>query len=111
MGRRVWIDPFRDTTRTRVFRQNIRTEMPYSIDFTSSVADRSGVSSVSSVTWTSVGSREATIASKALATNVASATIVSTTAGYGQVRVEATYDNGDTESVYLEITFENPERR
>ena len=109
--RRIWIDPYRDTTRTRAFRQNIRSEIYYQVDFSSAVADRPGSVTMTSVTWTSTGSREVTIENKTLTSSVAQATLMSEWGGYGEVRVEATYSDDDTESVYLNVTFEDPEYR
>jgi len=109
--RRIHIDPYAKGTRTRWFKQNIRTEWPYVVDWTSVVAARSGVTAVSSVEWKSVGSRDATITGKDLTSDVASALIASLWGGYTQVRCEATFDDGNTMSVYIDITFEDPEYR
>lgn len=109
--RRIILDPYRDTTRTREFRQNIRSEIPYEVDFSLAVADRAGSLTTSSVEWFSVGTREVTIADKTFASDVAQATLMSEWGGFGNVRVEVTYSDGNTESVYINVTFEDPEYR
>ena len=109
--RRIFINPWRDNTRTRSFRQNIRSEIPYRVDFSKAVADRTGSLTISSVSWTSTGTRETTIADKTLTSDVAEATLMSEWGGFGIVRVEATYSDGNTESVYIKVRFEDLETR
>ena len=107
MTRRVFVDPWRDGTRTRQFSQNIRTEQPYTVDFSASATARG--TSASSVSWASVGSRELTISNEALSSGVATADVASNNGGYGKLRVEATYADGNTENVYLQIDVEDAE--
>ena len=61
--------------------------------------------------WQSTGTREVVIADKTLSSGVAQATITSQSGGYAQVRVTATYSDGNVENVYLEITIEDRETR
>lgn len=79
------------------------------MDFSSSASDRG--TSVSSVAWTSVGSRLITVQNEALASSIASADLSSDWGGYGIIKVVATFADGNTESVYLEIRFVDPEYR
>jgi hypothetical protein len=109
MSRRIHINPWRTDVKPREYTQNKDSHQKYTVDFSSSATDRG--TTVSSVTWSSEGTRLVTISNEALASGVASADFTSDWGGFGVVRVRATYADGTQESVYIHIKFKDPEQR
>lgn len=106
LSRKIHINPWRTDTKDREFSQVIDSHQNYAVDFSSSATDRG--TTVSSVAWSSEGSRSLTISNETLTDSVASADITSDWSGNGVVRVRATYASGNQESMYFHIKFKEP---
>ena len=81
----------------------------YEVDFSSAATERG--TSVASVVWSTQGTRTITFTNETLTSGVASADLSSEWGGYGLVKVKATYADGATESIYIEVEFKDPEHR
>ena len=105
--KRMYVDPWRDDRRYRRFSQNVGDNMPYTVDFSASASARG--TTVSSVEWKTVGQQTLTATSQALSSGIASAIITSTDEGQGEIKITATYADGNKEVVLAEINIEGPD--
>lgn len=109
MSRRIHINPWRTSVKTREFSQMKDSTQSYEVDYSSAATERG--TTVSSVDWSTQGTRTITFANKTLTNGVASADLSSEWGGYGLAKVKATYADGATETIYFEIDFKDPEHR
>ena len=109
--RRILVNPHRNSSEMRKYDQNVDSGMPYIIDWSVVVTDRSGVTAVSSAAWESEGSALLTVSGEALASDVTSAVISGASSGRGLIKCTATFDDGNTESQYIRINVHDPEVR
>jgi len=109
LARKIHLNPWRTDVKTREFSQLRQSTQNYEVDFGSVAAERDVT--VSSVTWSSQGTRLVSFANEALASSIASADVSSEWGGHGMIRVEATYSDAATERVYIQIRFKDPEHR
>lgn len=107
--RRILVNPHRNNSEIRKYSQVVDSLIQYTVDFSLAVSDRSDVSSVSSVTWESVGSTLLTFTDSAVASDVATVLISATNCGRGLAKLTATYDTGDIEVQYIKVDIHDPE--
>ena len=107
--RRLLVNPHRKDSEIKKFSQTIDSEIPYKVDFSLSATDRG--TSVSSITWSSEGSRSVTISNKALASSVASADVSASYSGEALIKCVANYADSNTETQYIKIMIHDPEWR
>jgi len=106
--RRIFVNPWRNDVETRKFSQNIETDYLYKVDFSKAATSRGSVT-VSSVAWTSKGSRTATITGNVLSSGVSSGIVSADNPGNVLIKVVATYSDATTDTQYIEIIVEDPE--
>lgn len=109
--RRILVNPHRRSSEKRKYDQNKESEIEYTVDWSLVVANRTGVTAVSSVAWSSEGSQSLSVSDEDLTSNVASCLVTSSNSGFGLLKCVATFNDGKTESQYIEVNIHDPERR
>lgn len=110
MSRRVYVDPNRANVKPREFSQNSDSGLQYKVDF-SGLATKRGTT-VSGVTWDTVGTAQLSFSNEALASGVATAYASGSQYGKGIAKVTAAFTDGTPSVVqYLHIFIEDPDNR
>ena len=104
---RVYVDPYRQSAETKRTSIVVETHRVFKVDF-SKAADVRGTT-VSSVAWSSEGSRQLTVSSESLSSGVAQASVYAENSGWAVLKVKATYASGEVETQYINILVQDPE--
>lgn len=106
---RVYVDPHRQSSEIAKTSMVVETHRRVVVDFSAAATDKS--TTVSSVAWSSEGSRAITFSDTSLTSGVAEADMYSDNSGWGVVKAKATYANSQTESQFINVRIDDPEYR